>query len=237
MAAQNFDLLLCGVPKALWKVQQLFFVGFLIDDLCGVCCSKKSHRRETPLYVSLYYGDQFSHVTSPTPRDKRRKKHNEIGEWRHCHDNLLTQQCLLTSPNLTVSPKGHTYTNRVRPVGQTALICMSYLYDTHIHKKAYISKSIYYVLMMFFRMDVVPIIMKYTFVVTDLKDELPLQDRACVQPQVNNGGKVLYTYLYNCFQSDKNIQGGELNGNQETCMNRQRKCDGVLAVEMHENKA
>lgn len=47
--------------------------------------------------------------------------------------------------------------------------------------KAYISKSIYYVLMIFFRMDlvVVPIIMKYTFVVTDLKDELPLQDCAC----------------------------------------------------------
>lgn len=47
----------------------------MIDDLCGLLLLESEQQRGTLFYVSLCYGDQFSHVIPLTPpRDKRRKK-------------------------------------------------------------------------------------------------------------------------------------------------------------------
>lgn len=47
-------------------------------------------------------------VMWPSPAERQEEeKDNETGERQHCHGDLLTWQCLLTSPNLTVLPRGH----------------------------------------------------------------------------------------------------------------------------------
>lgn len=81
----------------------------MINDLCR-------WRRQREQSRPLCYGDQCSHVTFCTRRTRGRIKDNEIVEWWHCCDNLLTRQCLLTSPNLTVLPKGRA--PRLQPDAQ-----------------------------------------------------------------------------------------------------------------------
>lgn len=65
-----------------------------------ICATGAVRKSTAALYASLCYGDQCSHVTFCTRQTRGGIKDNEIVEWRHCCDNLLTRQCLLTSPNL-----------------------------------------------------------------------------------------------------------------------------------------
>lgn len=79
--------------------------GFMLADLLQLQNGKKS---ETAFNTSPFYGRWIQSRDLPRSQRQEEGKENETwGEWRHCHGDLLTWQCLLTSPNLTVLPRGH----------------------------------------------------------------------------------------------------------------------------------
>lgn len=69
----------------------------------------------------------------PETRGGRREWNVDGGGGRHCHGDLLTRQCLLTSPNLTVAPRGHRQGLRPLPPPPTPPLCRPLPPHSHTH--------------------------------------------------------------------------------------------------------